>query len=124
VVGFARREPAGAAWWGRLGPAVLAVHELEDEPLLFTVRRAWGLWPHRQVRDADGHAVGGLRGKAVLDARGRPLALAEHRVFRGRGGEELAELVPQGGGLRLTFHAGVRDPFLRMLLLAAALGGP
>jgi hypothetical protein len=129
VLGFARRDSGGGPpWWGVLGPSVLAVHEQEDEPLVFTVRRAWGLWPRREVRDADGHAVGSLRGGAVLDARGRPLAVAERAgdgdVYRGRGGEELAVLTPTSGGLRLTFHPGVRDPFLRMLLLAAALDGP
>jgi hypothetical protein len=130
VVGFARRVPPEAVpWWRRLvGPVELAVHEKDDEPLVFTVRRAWGLWPRREVRDADGHTVGSLRAGAVLDSRGRPVAAIEGdgggRVFRGRGGDELAVVSPVTGGLRVAFHPGVRDPFLRMLLLAAALDEP
>jgi hypothetical protein len=130
VVGFARRvPPGGLPWWRRLlGAAVLAVHEQEDEPLVFTVRRAWGLRPRREVRDAEGQTVGSLCGGAVLDARGRAVAAVEGdgggRVFRGRGGEELAVVRTVPGGLRVAFHPGLRDPFLRMLLLAAALGEP
>jgi hypothetical protein len=48
-------------------------------------------------------------------------ASGEH-VFRTPGGYELARLTPGADGLRLTFAPGVEDPFLRMLLLAAALG--
>jgi hypothetical protein len=45
------------------------------------------------------------------------------RVFRGRGGQELARLQPGPDGERLAFHPELGDPFLKMLLLAAALSG-
>jgi hypothetical protein len=128
-LGCARwRPPPAAPWWRRLAPPVLAVHEEEDEPLVFTVHRGWGLWPRHEVRDADGRPVGSLRGGCLRDAGGRPvaeLAAGEgkgERVFRGRGGRELARLTPGPEGLRLAFNPDVGDPFVRMLLLAAVLG--
>jgi hypothetical protein len=127
-LGFVRWPPPAGPWWRRLTPAVVEVHEQEDESLLFTVRRAWGLWLRREVRDADDRPVGSLRAGRVRDSGGRPLAeLAAvdgtaERVFRGRGGRELARLTSGPDGLRLAFSPDVRDPFVRMLLLAAVLG--
>jgi hypothetical protein len=128
-LGFACWWPAPAGpWWRRLAPAVVAVHEQEDEPLVFTVRRAWSLWPRREVRDADGHPVGSLRGGRIHDASGRPVAEltaadgSGERAFRGRGGRELARLASRPESLRLAFNPDVKDPFVRMLLLAAVLG--
>jgi hypothetical protein len=127
-LGSARWRPAAGGWWRRLAPPVLEVHEEDDEPLVFTVHRAWGLWPRREVRDADGRPVGWLCGGRVSDAGGRPVVeLAAPagnggRVFRGRGGRELARLTPGPEGLRLAFSPDVGDPFVRMLLLAAVLG--
>jgi hypothetical protein len=128
ALGFARRDPwPGPPWWRVLVPPVLAVHEQEEQPLVFTVRRAWGLLLRRQVRDADGHPVGGLRGASVESAWGRTVAILRpgenpgERVFRTPQGAELARLTPTPQGLRVTFAAGLDDPFLKMLLLAAAL---
>jgi hypothetical protein len=128
-LGFARRPPQPARpWWRRLRPPPLAVHELEDEPLVFTVRRPWFLSPRREVRDADENPVGSVRGSRVENIYGRTLATLVRasepgeRVFRTPGGYELARLSPSPEGLRLAFAPGVDDPFLRMLLLAAALG--
>src|SRR4051794_24242174 len=67
-IGSVRHEP-GPWWWP--GAAVLAVHEHEDAPLLFTVRRRWGLPPRREVYDADGHRVGDLIGPLVRNEYGR-----------------------------------------------------
>jgi hypothetical protein len=129
LLGFARRPPQPARpWWRRLRPPPLAVHEQEDEPLVFTVRRPWLLSPRREVRDADDNPVGSVRGPRVENIYGRALATlvpggeAGERVFRTPGGYELARLSPSADGLRLAFAPGVEDPFLRMLLLAAALG--
>jgi hypothetical protein len=126
-LGFARRPAPSGPWWRRLAPPVLAVHEEEDEPLVFTVHRTWGLRPRREVRDADGRTVGSLRGSSVWDVAGRPVAEltaagSGERIFRGRGGRELARLTPGPEGLRLAFNPDVGDPFVRMLLLAAVLG--
>ncbi len=128
-LGFANWRPAAEGpWWRRLAPAVVAVHEQEDEPLVFTVHRPWSLWPRREVRDADGRPVGSLRGGRVFDSGG--VAVAElaavdstpELVFRTRGRRELARLTPGPDGLRLAFSPDLGDPFVRMLLLAAALG--
>jgi hypothetical protein len=130
LLGCARQEPAGArSWWRRLAPALVAVYEQPDEPLVFTVHRGWGLRPRREVRDADGHPIGGLRGPRVENAHGRTVALlgspeeAGARAFRAPDGTELARLTPGPEGLGLVFAANLVDPFLKMLLLAAALTG-
>ncbi len=68
---------ADGPWWRVFGRDVLAVHEHEDEPLLFTVRRAWSLLPRREVRDADGQRVGSLLGRLVQDRYGQTLAAVQ-----------------------------------------------
>ena len=80
IVDTATRKPLGYArpgrrpWWG-LGPAVLEVHEQEDEPLLFTLRRGWGLTPRHEVRDAEGMPVGLVDGRFLRDGWGRCVAV-------------------------------------------------
>ena len=60
-VGFARLQHDGErGWLGSLLGPILAVHEQEEEPLLFTVRRCF-LWTQREVRDAEGTRVGYVR---------------------------------------------------------------
>jgi hypothetical protein len=118
------RWRAGGWWWAR---PVLAVHEQEDEPLLFTVRRCWLPGTRHEVRDAEGRRVGYLRGEWVCDPLGRRLAVRRPGgppgawVFRSPGGRPLAELAPGGAGARLSFAAEAVNPFTRMLLLASAL---
>ncbi|HEY7154310.1 MAG TPA: hypothetical protein VH575_10170 [Gemmataceae bacterium] len=122
-LGFARWQAETPSSWRRLfGRSVLAVHEQEDEPLLFTVRRAWSLLPRREVRDAEDQPIGSLLGRLVQDQHGRVVASLQDGVFRSPRQHILAELVSAPDGLRLCFHAGVADePFVKMLLLAAAL---
>jgi hypothetical protein len=132
AVGFACWSPPGALpWWRRPWRRVLEVRELEDEPLLFTVRRCWSLLPRREVRDADGWRVGTLLGPRLDDDRGRRLALrcweagGRASAFRTRRGELLAWSAEDGDSLRLTFGELVQDePFVKMLLLGAALCRP
>jgi hypothetical protein len=127
-LGFARRHcPTGSRWWQRLRP-VLAVHEHEDEPLVFTVRRCWTLLPVREVREAEGRRIGLLQGTLIQDGFGQNLAVRlwgpdrKRTVYRGPDGLDLAELAPGASGLCLTFPEALdSDPFLKMLLLAAAL---
>jgi hypothetical protein len=127
ALGYARFDPRPAMGWWRLGPRVLAIHEQEDEPLVFTVHRAWWLWPARDVRDADDQLIGCVRGTRVENSHGRTLAILQgvsssgERLFRTPGGDELARLQPVPQGLCLAFAPAVQDPFLKMLLLAAAL---
>jgi hypothetical protein len=112
-------------WWGWLRATHLSVHEAEDEPLVFTVRRSWGLWQRTEVCDADDHHVGSLRGAALHGRDGRTVALEEPAagggLFRGGSGQELARWTAGPDGARLLFSPEVNDPFLKMLLLAASL---
>ncbi len=123
ALGFARWRPETSHLWRRIfGRGVLAVHEQEDEPLLFTVRRAWSLLPRREVCDAEDQPVGSLLGRLVHDRHGRPIAALENGVFRNPYQRVLADLTPTADGLRLTFHDDIAgEPFVKMLLLAAAL---
>jgi hypothetical protein len=123
VLGSARWETEPSPWWRRMfSRSLLAVHEQDDEPLLFTIRRAWGFIPSREVCDADGHTVGTLIGRIIHDRHGRPLAVLKNGVFHDAGQHTLAELSSTPEGLRLTFGNGIAgEPFVKMLLLAAAL---
>ena len=123
VLGYARWETDPSPWWQRIfSRGLLAVHEQEDEPLLFTMRRAWGLIPRREVCDADGQPVGTLIGRIVHDRHGRPLAVLENGVFRDVDQHALAELSSTPEGMRLSFGNEITgEPFVKMLLLAAAL---
>ena len=123
ALGFARWVPTvPRAWWRVFGRGVLEVHEQEDEPLLFTVRRAWSLLPRREVRDAEEQTVGVLLGHLIHDRFGRLLAALENGVFRNPYQRDLAELTATNEGMRLTFGDDIAgEPFVKMLLLAAAL---
>jgi hypothetical protein len=123
VLGYARWETEPSPWWRRMfSGSLLAVHEQEEEPLLFTIRRAWGFIPRREVCDADGHPVGSLSGRIIQDRHGRHLAVLVNGVFRDANQHTLAELSTTPEGLRLTFGNGIAgEPFVKMLLLAAAL---
>ncbi len=123
-----------AGWRGRRWPRwlrrpVLAVHEADDAPLLFTAHRRWGLAPHWEVRDADGGTVGLLYGPLLKDRFGRNLAAEERppgvvRRVRDLEGRELMTLMGTLEGTRVAFgEAADGNPFLKMLLLAKALLG-
>ena len=122
-LGYARWQTPPCRWWRRLfGGALLAVHEQEDEPLLFTVRRAGSLWPRREVRDADEQPIGCVLGRLVHDRFGRLVAALQEGLFRNAHQHILAELTVSADGVRLTFGDDIAgEPFVKMLLLAAAL---
>src|SRR5438105_1935414 len=50
-VGFVRRGPC--PWWLRWWSTPLAVHEVEEEPVVFRVRRRWSFLPRWRVLDAE-----------------------------------------------------------------------
>ncbi len=131
AVGEARWRRPRRPWWRRWGRAVLAVHERQaaaDEPLVFTVRRCWGLLPWREVRDADGVTVGYLLGPRVYNRFGWQVAALEGEggpAFRAPDGRALAHLRAAEGGVQVAFEAELlNEPFVKMLLLAAALFTP
>lgn len=126
-LGFAGWRRGGRLWPRWLSRPVLAVHEGDDAPLLFTVHGLWGLSPRWEVRDADGNVLGVLCGPLVKDRFGRNLALCERPAggvgrTRDREGRELMTVLPTAGGRRVAFAGEAEgNPFLKMLLLAAAL---
>jgi hypothetical protein len=126
-VGFARRQRMGWWPWSR---RILTVHEQDDEPLLFTVRRSLSLTPSFRVFDADDELVGTVALPWILDRWGQPeielVTLPEGGgEFRTGTGEVLAEWAQAGDIVRLGLHEpALADPFLKMLLLAAMLHVP
>ncbi len=115
---------ARLCWWR----SCLAVHESEDEPLLLTIEPALGLSPTWLVREAEGHVVGRIRGRSLVDIAGLPLAglRATARsgvsVYQSPDGVDLAAVERDEEGVRLGFRPGTADnPFVRMVLLSAAL---
>jgi hypothetical protein len=126
-LGFAGWRRGGGLWPRWLAAPVLAVHECDDAPLLFTVHRLWGLSGRWEVRDADGHVLGLLAGALIKDRLGRNLALCDHPAdgagrARDRDGRELMTVTQTAEGTRVAFApAAEGNPFLKMLLLAAAL---
>src|SRR5262249_33473855 len=136
--GVYRLVPA-SAWRRWLSPTTLAVHEADDEPLVFTLRASWPFGRWWEVADADGHVVGtlhppgagrsgppgrygaihGRHGQAVAVWRAGPGGV---QCFCDPAGPELARVAPAAGGRGLTFaEQADGDPFTRMLLLAAVV---
>jgi hypothetical protein len=126
-LGFARYEMETThSWWRSLARSILAVREQEDEPLLCTLRHAWGLLPRCEVRDADGHRVGSCsyKGRIIRNRYGRRLGSfhGEDGTVRGPMQLVLAEWITTTDGVRLTFGDEIAgEPFVKMLLLAACL---
>jgi hypothetical protein len=125
-LGFAAEEPVARGWLSWLTRPAFAVHEFEDEPLVFTVHPIWS-WNWRwEVHDADEHCVGIVNGPSLEDFAGRRIALLSRRprggCFTARNGEEIATLSGQGADTVLRFAENFGgNPFAKMLLLAAAL---
>lgn len=113
AVGFVSVD--ARSWWrGR----VLTVHEAFEEPVVFRVRRCWGLWARWRVADADGELVGTVAGARLLDHWGRVLFRRLGRTYVTADGALAAEW--QTG--RLVYHPAVQhEPFSKMLLLAVVL---
>jgi hypothetical protein len=121
-MGVARHLPR-LHWRQWLSAPTIEVLESEDEALLFTLDRYWGLHPTWLIRDADQRLVGRLRGESAWEADGRFLGQwrqDEHRRWFMAAGRELAELqFPDSRTVTLTFRDD--NPFTRMILLADVL---
>jgi hypothetical protein len=126
-LGIAGWRPCAGLWRRWLGRPVLAVHESDDAPLLFTVHRLWGLSARWEVRDAEGNVLGRLCGPLITDRFGRHLALWERPAggagrARDAGGRELMTVGAAADETRVAFAAEAEgNPFLKMLLLAVVL---
>jgi len=127
--GFAcwQLEP-GTSWLRWLTWPVLEVHEMEDEPLLFTVQRVWAWTPCWEVSDAEGHTVGSFRAGIICDRCPRACAVVDRSAdgsvthFRSLDGSDWGTLVRNGESAELTYSAKLDDePIAKMMLLAAAL---
>jgi len=126
--GFALWQPGIAlSWLHFLWPAVLSVHEAEDEPLVFTARRSWAPLPRWEIQDADGRNVGVVRKRWLVDSRGRPVAYIDREGkgevthFRGSDAQDLAMFIDKREReLHFSENSG-ESPFTKMLVLAAAL---
>jgi hypothetical protein len=118
-----RGRLAWLRWWA---PPLVRVHESEDEPLLMSLRRGWGArW---LVQDADAIPVGRLCGGLLLDRKDIGIAVLRRApsrteaVYEDTLGQVLATTTRQAGGVQLTFlPEAPASPFVRMVLLAAAL---
>ncbi len=124
--GVAIWQSSGLRWLRFLWPVQLAVHESEDEPLLFTVQKLWTPWPRWTVQDADLRTVGTVGPPWLFDPQRRRVGKMESNArgdlhFLAAEGQELAVL--SGNEERqLRFKETVMDePFLKMLVLAGAL---
>ncbi len=128
LVGLARPAARTGGFWARwFGRARLAVYESDDEPLLCTLCRCFRLSSNWELRDADGHIVGRIARTSLQGPMGRyvipvSLANATGTEFLDLQGRRLATLIRQGDGCLLSFAVECkRDPFVRMLVLGAAL---
>lgn len=130
TVGGARRSPprkllGWLPWWTR---PTLTVHESGDEPLLCVIERGIMCWTSWRVREAEGSPVGRVTPTKLFGLRDAPLAevlagsKAETLHFHSPQGEELACCYADRGGIVLKFAADAHNnPFIRMVMLAAAL---
>lgn len=126
MLGFARLV-RGPSWFG-CGPQRIDVCETEDASHLLSLEQGWFSFGRWDFYDAERTRIGGMVGRHVLDERGfRSASIwqegAALHAIRGRGGALLAWIETHGAGTTLLRFADDLDanPFMRMVLLAAAL---
>lgn len=126
-VGFARPRPdVERGWLGSLLGPLLSIHEQEEEPLVFTMRRCVLRWTQQEVRDAEEERVGFVTRSAIRDRNHFLYAItrpsAEGGVYQCINGAILAAMRRTPAGFELAFAEVIEtDPFAKMLLLAATL---
>lgn len=122
AVGLAEWLPAGL-----FASAVLEVREYDEAPLLFHARRAWTFRRRYHVLDAEETHVGSVERDALLTGIGRTIAwrvvTGAQAAYRLLDGLLLATESRHAGGRQVRFGTDgeTHNPFLRMLVLAAAL---
>jgi len=105
----------------------LKVHEVEDDPLLFSVKGLW-TWPRAwEIRDADDAPVGRLQRGTIISWRSSISEIflvtqEKGLLFFSSTGGQLGTLVDEKEGCTLTFSESLsEDPFTKMLLLGGSL---
>src|SRR5579864_3784775 len=116
------------SWLSWLGRQVQEVLETDDDCLLMTLRRPWGLARTWEIFDAEERRVGILFRNLLLDGEGRHVAHARHNKDHRSGsfcdpdGSELGTFAVQESATLLAFSPTLEDnPFTRMILLGAVL---
>jgi hypothetical protein len=127
MLGFASWTRGWQSSWLRwLAPPVWDVLETEDESLLMTLHGDRFRPGHWEVLDSEPRFVGriadraisGCTGEVLATIRDDPVRIEDHRGFI------IASFEPCRSGTVLSFSAVLEDePFLKMLVLAAALTG-
>jgi hypothetical protein len=132
-LGFAAWETAGlSAWLAWLGRKKIQVFESEDESLLMTLYRPWGLMRMWEVLDAEERRVGRLFRDAIFDGYGSRLATmsvtadGSEMVLRATTGTVLGtwQDIPGQGCFFRFGEALDGNPFVRMVTLAGVLALP
>jgi hypothetical protein len=128
LVGLVRPRTNTQSFWTRwFCRAQLAVYESEDEPLVCTLLRSWGLERAWEMRDADGHMVGRITKSYLQGPLGRYLIHIQRSKptvtgFLDGQGRALASLTRKANDWILSFEGECKgDPFARMLILGSAL---
>jgi hypothetical protein len=125
-LGYARVHPPRSTWWlGWLKRGAVDVYEVEDEPLVFTLRRLWGFSARWEICEADGHRVALVRLGRILDAFGQPWAMIESTpdgVHFRAGDREFAHAQQSSAGVQIHFASELQDhPLTKMSLLGAVI---
>jgi hypothetical protein len=105
----------------------LNVYEVEDDPLLFSVKSLW-TWPRAwEIRDADEAPVGRLQRGTIISWRSPiPEIFISTQdnglLFLSSQGNQLGTTANEREGCRLSFSESLsEDPFTKMLLLGGTL---
>ena len=132
-LGIAAWETTGPSGWRTwLSRKRIQVFESDDESLLMTLYRPWGLARTWDVRDAEDRRVAQLLRHGVYDGSGVPLARmalssdGSEASLRGADGAALATWQDMpGNGRYFRFGDGFdNNPFVRMSVLAFVLALP
>lgn len=105
--------------WHWFWPSTWTIHELHEQPLVFSLQRPWSVVLRWEVRDADNRLVGWISRHLAWDRQQvEVVRLDDRQVFRSPNDAELGMIV----GSCLQFGpVTIGQPFLRMLMLAILL---
>ena len=119
VVGYSRLFGGQCLW---LPGWKLSVHEKEQSPLVFTIRRCLTLRSRYEVRDAEEDLVGTIVQKMILDRWEQEYYTIETDRILTMLGEPIACWTRDGTAILVEMNLRVQhDPFKKMLALAAIL---